>query len=195
MTLKELRNLFPDATLETWHQHPNGSGWVQNTATVSDNAYIGPSALVYGDAQVYGDAKVYGDAMVYGNAQVYGDARVSGNAQVYCDARVYGYARVSGYAMVSGDARVSGDAMVYGNAQVYGGRWAVTPLQINGTMHSFNVCSATEIQIACKTHTVAWWEAHYVEVGTREGYTQDQIEEYGLYIKLAKEWLKKYVQK
>jgi hypothetical protein len=46
------------------HKHPNGGGWVADTATVDDTAYVGP------------DAKVYGNAWVSENASVSGDARV-----------------------------------------------------------------------------------------------------------------------
>ena len=77
------------------HQHPNGGGWVADTAKVADTSYVGPDAWVYGNAEVSGTARVYGDA------QVSGTARVSGNA------RMYGYARVYGNASVSGDAWVS----------------------------------------------------------------------------------------
>ena len=38
------------------HQHPNGGGWVADTATVSKTAYVRPDARVYGDAWVYDDA-------------------------------------------------------------------------------------------------------------------------------------------
>ena len=33
-----------------WHRHPNGGGWVQDTAHVDDTAYVGPKAWVYGSA-------------------------------------------------------------------------------------------------------------------------------------------------
>ena len=62
------------------HQHPNGGGWVANTATVDASAFVGSDARVYGDARVSGDAWVSGNAQVYGDARVYGDAWVSGNA-------------------------------------------------------------------------------------------------------------------
>ena len=52
MTLTELQKIFPSATAETWHQHPNGGGWVENTARVSGDAWV------FGDAQVFGDDKV-----------------------------------------------------------------------------------------------------------------------------------------
>ena len=125
MTFDELKKIFPAATPNTWHQHKNGDGWVQDTATVADSAYVGPDAQVYGNAKVYGNAQVCGnalvcdDAKVYGNAQVYGYALVYGNALVCDDAKVYGNARVYGNALVCDDAKVYGNARVYGNAKVY----------------------------------------------------------------------------
>ena len=50
------------------HQHPNGGGWVANTASVEKTVYVSPNAWVYDNAQVYGDAGVYGDARVSGDA-------------------------------------------------------------------------------------------------------------------------------
>ena len=81
-TFDKLKQLFPDATLNTWHQHSNGNGWVENTAQVADSAYVGENAIVSEDARVFGNASVYG------NAQVYGNAHVCGNAWVYGDALV-----------------------------------------------------------------------------------------------------------
>ena len=40
------------------HRHPNGGGWVADTARVDDSAYIGPAAQVFGNAQVSGGAKL-----------------------------------------------------------------------------------------------------------------------------------------
>ena len=130
--LQQLKSKFPDATLETWHTHPNGGGWVQNTASVSASAFVGPNAIVSGNAQVSGNAevvgdavvsgnaRVLGDAVVYGNAKVFGNAVVFGAAQIYANAQVSGSADVHADAQVSGDARVSGNAVVYGNAKVFG---------------------------------------------------------------------------
>jgi hypothetical protein len=59
------------------HQHPNGGGWVADTAKVADTSYVGPDAWVYGNAEVSGTARVYGDAQVSGTARVSGDAWVS----------------------------------------------------------------------------------------------------------------------
>jgi carbonic anhydrase/acetyltransferase-like protein (isoleucine patch superfamily) len=70
MTIEQLQSIFIDATLETWHQHTNGGGWVQNTATVDESAYVGKNALVYGNARVLGTAWVSGNAWVSGTAWV-----------------------------------------------------------------------------------------------------------------------------
>ena len=63
------------------HQHPNGGGWVADTASVADTAYVGPDAWVYGNAKVTGNAEVFGNARVFGNAEVFGNARVFGDDQ------------------------------------------------------------------------------------------------------------------
>lgn len=47
-----------------WHRHPNGGGWVEDTANVDASARVSGDAWVYGDARVYGDAWVSGDAWV-----------------------------------------------------------------------------------------------------------------------------------
>ena len=124
MTIEQLQEQFPSATAETWHQHSNGGGWVENTAIVEVTA------------------------------------------------------------QVSGNARVSGDARVYGYARVYGNAWKVSPLQIQGTRHSLNACTATKIQIGCYSKEISWWLEHYKEIGAEEGYFPAEIEEYGLYIYL-----------
>jgi len=120
MTLKELQTLFSDANKKTWHQHPNGKGWIQNTAKVANTVWIGPNALVYGNAQIYDNVRVYGDAQVYGRARVCGDSNVYGSAYVSGNVLVCGDSHVYGSAYVSGNAKVYGESKVYGDAQVYG---------------------------------------------------------------------------
>ena len=78
-------------------KHPNGGGWVADTAKVDETAYVGRDAMVYGKARVYD------------NAMVLNNARVSGNAMVGGDTMVYGNATVGGYAIVCGNATVGGD--------------------------------------------------------------------------------------
>jgi len=106
MTKTKLEKTLAKQDLTGFHKHPNGGGWVEDTARVADTAYVGPDARVSGHAKVYGHARVSGHAKVSGHAWVSGHARVSGNA------------KVSGHAWVSDDAEVSGNAKVSGHAWV-----------------------------------------------------------------------------
>ena len=158
---------------EEQHQHLNGGGWVANTAKVADTAYIGSNAQVYGNAQVSGNARVYDKARVFGNAQVSGDAQVCGDALVYGDARVYGNAQVYGNARVSGDAQVSG------------GAWETSPLYIQGTRHAVTNSSYGFLNIGCIKLSFSEWKKKYRAVGKQQGYTVEQIKEYGTIIAFA----------
>ena len=90
------------------HQHPNGGGWVADSATVEDTVFVGRNALIYGDARLYDTAQVGGNARVFGNARISDHAAVYGDAQVYGDAEVYGRAQVCGNAKIHGVAKVCG---------------------------------------------------------------------------------------
>jgi len=149
MTIDELKQRIPGVVDAEWHQHKNGGGWVQNTATVDKTAFIEDSAIVYGDARVYGNAIVYGNARVYGNAIVYGDAHVSGNARVGNNAK-----------------------------------FEKSPLYIVGTKYSAYQFDNEKLGIGCEIHTVDVWERHGAELGRRDGFTDEQIEEYFDYVHL-----------
>jgi len=45
--------------------------------------------------------------------------------------------------------------------------------------------SDTELQIGCISLTIDKWREKRVILGEKEGYTPEQIEEYGMYIELA----------
>ena len=79
--VREVHQWLPQSS-DGWHQHSNGGGWIQNTATVHGAALVCGSALVYGSAQVYDTARVYGSAQVYDTARVCGSTLVYGSAQV-----------------------------------------------------------------------------------------------------------------
>jgi carbonic anhydrase/acetyltransferase-like protein (isoleucine patch superfamily) len=64
------------------HRHPNGLGWVANTARVAATCYVGPHALIYGCAELSERVCVVDSAQVSGHAVLSGDVIVSGNAWV-----------------------------------------------------------------------------------------------------------------
>ena len=166
MTLKELKIKFPAATLETWHQHENGGGWVENTVIVSGTARVEGSAIVAGTATVEGTVVVAGVAIVAGSA------------------------RVSGSAVVAGVAIVKGYARVSGSARVIGGIWKFSPFQIQGSRYFLTVSSHTEITVGCETHDFEFWREHYTELGEKHQYTKNEIAEYSMMIRLAVDWAK-----
>lgn len=113
--------------------HPNGGGWVQNSASVSPSVYIGEHAIVLGNSTITGNVVIDGTAIVKdasisdnvivtdnaivlgGNAS--GSARIKGQAfsennEIYGSALVHMRARVSNYELY-GNIEVGGDVVVY----------------------------------------------------------------------------------
>ena len=117
------------------HQHPNGGGWVANTATVDSTAYV------------------------------------------------------------DGDARVSGNAQVFGNAQVSGNAWVLNPLEINGSAHVVTLVSYTQIAIGCQVRTFSDWLKNYKTIGKENGYSFEQIKEYGEILKYLVKAAKVYIKR
>lgn len=119
--------------------HPNGGGFVADTARVDASAYIGPEAMVLDQAQVRGEARIEDYAVVMNKAVVRDHARVSGHALVRDDAEVSGHGKVRDWATVQGHWRVCdngraleraylldrgllhGHATIKGNVPDYGG--------------------------------------------------------------------------
>jgi hypothetical protein len=115
------------------HLHPNGGGWVQNSANVANSVYVGPTAIVLGNANISGQVRIENTAIVR-HATLSGNVRVRNNALVdrgnYSgDAVIQGQGfaenvtmsenaligmrgRVSNYNL-SGNVEVGGDVIVY----------------------------------------------------------------------------------
>ena len=122
-----------------------------------------------------------------GGGWVKNGCRVEESAFIGENAIVFSCHAISGDAWVSGGAQVSGDARVYGNARVSGGAWEKSPLFIIGTKHSLTNCKKGHIQIGCHCKKIDWWMKNFEDIGKKEGYTSEEIAEYGEYIKLFKE--------
>ena len=109
-----------------------------------------------------------------------GDGWVCSTAHAHESSFIEGI--VCGNARVYGNAWVSGDAQVYGNARVSGDAWVASPPYIQGSRHALTLCSLTQIAIGCHVHDIAEWLKRYRAIGCSEGYTKDQIAEYGLHL-------------
>lgn len=108
---------------EGGRQHPNGGGFVADTAKVAQSVYVGKDAAVLDEAQIEGDVIIDGSATVRGAARVSGEARILGHADVE-NAVVSGQATIEGQAHVWRDesATITGDAVLTAD---YGGGRAV----------------------------------------------------------------------
>ena len=138
---------------------------------------------------VYGSTAADWHQHPNGRGWVYKTAKVEESAYLHPTSVVFGDAQVSG------NACVSGNAWVYGNAWVFGDAWTQSPPYIQGSRHALTLCSHTQIAIGCHVHTIAEWKKTYKAVGKAEGYTPEQIAEYGEYIALFAKAAKRIAEK
>ena len=106
------------------HAHPNGGGWVSDSAKVSDSVYVGKNATVSGNAELTGNVRVEDHAVVAngvkasGNAVISGHAIVDGGGWVYDNDWKYGSVVLSGNAVIGDSAVVTNSCTVSDNAKV-----------------------------------------------------------------------------
>ena len=106
------------------HIHPNGGGWVADSASVADSVYVAPNAMVLGNANLSGNVRIEDYAIVAGstkvtdNAVICGHAVVDGGGMIYDNGWKFGSVTVSGNAVIGGSAVVSNSCTVSGNAKI-----------------------------------------------------------------------------
>ncbi|MEY5025558.1 MAG: hypothetical protein RLZZ244_1086, partial [Verrucomicrobiota bacterium] len=159
------------------HAHPNGGGWVENSATVDVSAYVGPNAKVLGTARVTGSARIEDYAVIKDSARVEGSAVVSGHALVEGDAQVSASARVRDRAQIGWGARlkdrawvgahafvqdttVQGDAVVRGCAYPFGGTLGGTAIADHDYSMAVSVNDGVHF-----SHVPwgDWWNSYYAQ--------------------------------
>ena len=74
---------------------------------------------------------------------------------------------------------------MFGNAWVFGDAWEQSPLYIQGTRHPITNSKYGELTIGCHAHPFKYWLKHYKAIGKANGYTKEQIKEYGVLIAAA----------
>jgi carbonic anhydrase/acetyltransferase-like protein (isoleucine patch superfamily) len=100
------------------HRHPNGGGWVADTAKVADTVYVGSSARVFGDARVTGSVRLHGTSRIFGRATVSDYVELHDNSTITGDARVANHVTLHGMAYINGTARVHGNVYIGGTVRV-----------------------------------------------------------------------------
>jgi hypothetical protein len=96
-------------------RHPNGGGFVADSASVDRSVFVGERAAVLGSATITDDAQVRDGAVVAGNATVSGQARVIEHGRVVDNGTVRNRGVVKGTARVFGEGVVEGTAVVDGD--------------------------------------------------------------------------------
>jgi len=82
------------------HQHPNGGGWVADTACVGKNAFVDSSSMVYETARVLDYALVSGGSRVHGRALLTDYSYVIDQGEVAGETQLHGHECVEGPAPV-----------------------------------------------------------------------------------------------
>ncbi|MDP6545085.1 MAG: DUF6055 domain-containing protein [Phycisphaerae bacterium] len=114
--------------------HPNGGGFVADSAKVAATAYVGPGAMVFDGATVKDNACIKDFAVVFGPKTVIaGNAKIGGRAWVVGDLKVTGSARILEAATVTtvlrtprtpsvrheGQAEITGSAVIKGEVYLH----------------------------------------------------------------------------
>ena len=156
MTIEQLLSKFSETTADQW-QKRNGA-WVHEDAYVSPTAWIKSPAIIRRGEILGGD--IVG-GIIYGG-EIYGGVIHGGI--------IYG-GEIHGGKVYSGE--------------IHGGKWLSAPLFISGSRHPVTHCKPGHIKIGCHLHSIEVWRKTYKRVGIIEGYTDEQIEEYILYVNLV----------
>ena len=117
-------------------------------------------------------------------------AQIGHGAQIGNYARIGNGARIGNDARIGNGARIGNDAQIGNYAQIGNDEeWEGSPLHIIGSAHPLNACGTRHdsLAIGCEVHEISHWLTHYKSIGEANGYTPDEIEEYGRYIRLAAE--------
>ena len=69
--------------------------------------------------------------------------------------------------------------------EIWGGEILKNILQICGSNHFVNICAYGRIQIGCYNKSFEEWQNEFEQVGKENGYTQQQIKEYKMYIDMC----------
>jgi len=101
------------------HRHPNGGGWVAETAKVGDAVYVGPEARIHGHATIRDSAVIDGKADVSGYCLIKDHACIRGNAVIKGTCEISGHAVVGGDVFLSGHFRISGETHLEGKLQYF----------------------------------------------------------------------------
>lgn len=132
-------------------------GYVEKEENLSHegSCWVGKEGVVFGDGIVTSGGEVSG-GVVWGGV-------------------------VSGGEVWGGEVR---GGEVWGGV-VSGGVFSKTALQIQGSRHFVNISRPNHIRIGCHEYSFDHWKENFKEIGRTQGYSKEEIAEYGQYIEMA----------
>src|SRR4030067_153257 len=109
------------------------------------------------------------------------DVRIGNDVSIGNNDSIGNYASIGNYVSIGNCTGIGNDEII-----------TKTPLYIQGSRHQVYVNSYKNklVGVGCKRHTIQYWLDNYKEIGKDADYTQKEIEEYLVYIKLFDEHLK-----
>ena len=107
---------------EPAQKHPNGGGWVADTATVHSTAYVDPTARVYGKAVVYQYARIDGAFHVFDDAMLSAGSIVTGKGADITD-------------RILGKHYNFGNGLVFAHKHKNGGGWVAESASVLDTTY------------------------------------------------------------
>ena len=102
------------------HKHPNGDGWVADTASVEDTFFVGHRTRVYGNARLEGTGNLFDDAQVFGNAYISGrNPTICGTSKIYGNAKIKDEAFIRDSIWIAGNVTVQGSSILQGGVRLF----------------------------------------------------------------------------
>jgi NDP-sugar pyrophosphorylase family protein len=193
------------------HHHPNGGGWVANTATVAESAYIGEGVRVGSYAQIGNQVQI-GSGVQIGNyvwiddaVRIGDDVWVSERAWIGEGSRIGAGAWIGEEAQISKEVRIGKEAQIGNYVQIAEGSKIGNKAQIsdsvvvlpdihipnglNGITFQSNWLPATindeVITSGCHVKTPDEWLT-YFNKGTKDGIPKAVLPHYIAFFKWAK---------
>jgi carbonic anhydrase/acetyltransferase-like protein (isoleucine patch superfamily) len=108
------------------HRHPNGGGWVANTAKVDPAVYVSASSEVFDKAEIRGHViikgrcRVFGHAKIDGNVTLLGDVTVGENVRIFDSATISGRIDIKNNVGIYGVSSVCGEVILSNNVTIHG---------------------------------------------------------------------------
>ena len=120
-----------------------------------------------------------GDGCKLGNYCKLGDYCKLGN---YCE--LGNGCKLGNYCKLGDGCKLGDDCNLGDYCELGYGCKVPKSLFISASQHSVSYWGYDAIQIGCKKYTISEWQKHFREIGKAEGYSEEQIDEYGFYIDL-----------